>query len=310
MKKKMMQLIGCFVTLVMTIGMIRYMGYRLDPPWSEEGFDAIDAYHSLEENTLDVIVYGSSHAWKGFDTRVLHDKYGIAAYNYGCNWQAINTTLLFLQDSLTTQSPKVICIDTFKVNRVEMDTDLDGEIYYCSEIPASEDKWKYLKTCFGKDPERYASYFFPLIMFHDNWNSISSENYSEPGYQRFVDTAGYYEQYDVYQCTIPDHTTFEQYELSDEAIDVLDEIVAECKERDIEIIFFTCPWEGANNYGDAMADYAKENGCAYLDLFENLDETGLDGATDLNDDGHLNASGAGKVADYMGKYIVSNYDLN
>ena len=310
MKKKIMQLAGCLITLTMTVGLVRYMGYRLDPAWSKAGFDVIDAYHSLEDDTLDVIVYGSSHAWKGFDTRVLNDKYDISAYNYGCNWQAINTTLLFLQDSLTTQSPKVICIDTFNVNSVEKDTNLDGQIYYSSGIPNSEYKLKYITTCFGKNPEGYASYLFPLIMFHDNWNIISSENYLEQGFQRYVDSTGFCEGNNVYEGTIPDYKTFEQYELSDDAIEVLDQIVDECKERDIEVIFYTCLWEGAYNYGDAMTKYAKENGCDYLNLFENLDDTGIDGATDLQDEGHLNASGAAKLADYMGRYISANYDLD
>ena len=75
------------------------MGALLDPPNTILGFEVIEAFHSLEDNSLDVIVYGSSHAWRGCDTRVMKDKYSIAAYNYGCNWQKMNTIELFLKDS-------------------------------------------------------------------------------------------------------------------------------------------------------------------------------------------------------------------
>ena len=46
-----------------------------------------------------------------------------------------------------------------------------------------------------------------------------------------------------------------------------------------------------------------------IKFFENLDETGIDGATDLNDEGNLNLSGATKMADYLGRFIVENYNI-
>lgn len=315
MKKGLKCIIGFLITVTMIFWGINYIGYRLDPEWSQDGLDVVDAFHSLDDNSLDVIVYGSSRAWKGFNTTVLNNKYGISAYNYGCNWQAINTILLFLQDSLTTQKPKVVCIETGLVDSVEQDINLDGQIYYTREIPASRQKWEYLKQCFGTDVdgkhiERWLSYFFPLIMFHENWNSINYENYLKQGHQRFVDSTGYcIGNNSLYRCTLPDYRTFEQYELSDESKGVLDKIVNECRERNIDIIFYTCPCELPYYYSDAMKEYSKQNGCDYLNLYENLDETGINGETDLQDSGHLNASGAEKLADYMGKYIYENYQI-
>lgn len=36
---------------------------------------------------------------------------------------------------------------------------------------------------------------------------------------------------------------------------------------------------------------------------------GLDEASDFSDTGHLNASGAAKIARYMGAYLKANYSL-
>ena len=309
MKKRILIILECIITIALTIVILRCIGHRLDPAWSQDGFDVIDAFHSLEDDSLDVIVYGSSHAWKGCNTQYMNEKYNISAYNYGCNWQAINTTLLFLQDSLTTQNPKIVCIDTFCVGTVLKDTDLNGQIYYSSGIPDMKSKYKYLSRCFGKDPERWLSYYLPIVMFHDNWNTINYENYLNQGYQRFVDSKGYMAQYNVYEGYIPDYKGFTQLELPVDSLQILDEIVYECKKRNIQIIFYTCPWQGEYSYGYAMTKYAEENGCIYINFFENLNETGIDGATDLNDEGHLNLSGATKVADYLGKFIVENYDI-
>ena len=299
MKKTVWGIAGIGITVALTIGLIQFMGLLLDPFESADGLDAVKAFHSLEENSLDVIVYGSSHAWKGCDTRVMRDKYGIAAYNYGCHWQRINTTELFLKDSLRTQSPKVACIETFTVNSVLHNTDLTGEIYYTKPMKNFKAKQEYLKQCFGTNIERYASYYFPIIMFHDNWNAVTEENFVNTDYERFVESSGFYPTSDIYPCKLPDYHTFTQKDIRESALKTLDEIVAVCNEHDIRIIFFTCPWEGENKFGNALTEYAKKNNCEYLDLFRYYEEMGLDGNSDLNDAGHLNTSGAGKVADFL-----------
>ncbi len=309
MNKAITNIVGVIITAFLTFSLILYMGFLLAPAKSKDGLDVIKAFHSLEDNSLDVIVYGSSHAWKGCDTRVMRDKYSIEAYNYSCYWQKMNTTALFIKDSLRTQSPKVVCIETFHVNSVMQDSDLQGEIYYTKNMKNFDGKQDYLKQCFGNDIERYASYYFPIIMFHDNWNSITSENFSNQGYKRFIENAGFSPSNDIYQCNLPDYKNFPQLEIDESAIKTLDEIVRVCKEKNIQIIFYTCPWEGEFNYSDALAEYAAKNGCTYLDLFQYYEETGLDGNTDLNDSGHLNTSGAEKVAAFLGKYIVENYSF-
>ena len=309
MKKTVTSIAGVILTAALTVGLIQYMGHLLDPWEAQDGLDVVEAFHSLEDNSLDVIVYGSSHAWKGCDTRIMRDKYGISAYNYGCHWQKINTTALFLKDSLRTQSPKVVCIETYNVNAVLQDRNLQGEIYYTRPMKSFAGKQEYLKQCFGNDLERYASYYFPIIMFHDNWNAIQYENFLGQRCERLIDSAGFFTNDAVYQCELPDYETFTQSKIGENAIKTLDEIVQVCRDNDVQILFYTCPWEGEFNYSDALAEYAEKNGCAYLDLFRYYEETGLDGNTDLADSGHLNTSGAEKVADFLGKYIVENYHL-
>ena len=58
-----------------------------------------------------------------------------------------------------------------------------------------------------------------------------------------------------------------------------------------------------------MNRFAYENGCAYLNLYEHIDEMGLDEKTDILDEEHLNENGARKVGEYLSKYITDNYEL-
>ena len=309
MKKILTDLIGLVITVSLILALTTYLGYRLDPPFTQNSIDAIDAFHELPENSQDVIVYGSSHAWKGCDALALQEECGLSSYNYGCNWQALNTTLLFLEDSFRTQSPRFVLIDTFRVDNIKENTKLDGEIYYTRRISSFDGKRKYLKQCFGNDIGKYINYYLPLTVFHENWTQITQENFALPSLQEWKDRRGYNASSDVDPYDIPDPAGFEQKELSDRALAILDQMVEDSREKGAEIILFTCPWAGEFCYGDALEKYASEKGCVYLDLFQYMDEMGLDGKTDLRDEGHLNDSGAAKVGVFLGNYIKENYNL-
>ena len=295
----------------LTVLVIQVCGQVMDPAISGYGMATIQAFHKIEDNTLDVIVYGSSHAWNGCDTTVMANEYGLSVYNYGCNWQAINTTNLFLQDSLLTQTPKVVCIETGLVDNIEKNTGMDGQIYYTKAMPRSKAKTEYLKQCFGTNPEYWLSYYVPLIVFHDNWDKITYESFHTTGYEGYMDSRGYNvgSNTSVMNVEIPDYRTFEQKELSEESIKYLDEMVAACKAKGVEVIFYTAPMAVEYNYIDALKAYANQNNCVYLDTFEYADEIGFQGDSDFHDETHVSASGAKKLARFLSEYIIEHYDV-
>lgn len=309
LKKHLMNITGAVVTVLLVGFMVQRLGVFLDPDWSQGGLDAVNAFHTLEEDSLDVIIYGSSHAWKGCDTRVMCEEYGFNAYNYGCNWQSSNTTLLFLKDSLQTQSPKVVCIETFNMNTILWDCDLEGQIYYTRAIPDFEGKQEYLEQCFQGNRERYLTYEVPLVLFHDEWTQIDAENFTLPDVETCLNNKGFVPLTGVNAYEMEDYRTFDQSELEEGCVRMMDEMVSVCKEKGIEVIFYTCPYVGEYHYSDALKRYAEQKDCVYLDLFAHMDEMGFDANTDYNDPGHLNTSGSGKVARFLADYIVANYDM-
>lgn len=307
---RLKELAGVLITIALVVYGIIRLGYLVRPTGTDGAYSQIETFHSLPYNSIEVMVYGSSHAYKGLSTMELYEKYGIGAYNYGWNWQKINTTKLFIKDSLLTQTPKVILIECYNVGTVLYDTDITPEIYYSRYLSKGIGRDEYLKQCFQNNKERYLSYYMPLSAFHDNWNTLTKKSFAEISvdtvFRRFM---GFHPAIAVTEVTIPDYTTFQQSSLSEKAIAELDEIVDLCRENDIEIIFYTVPYQGQYNYSDAMEEYAKKNGYVYFDLFKYADEVGIDGKTDFQDTDHLNSSGAVKVADYLGQYIVEHYAI-
>ena len=196
------------------------------------------------------------------------------------------------------------------VNHVLSDVEMEGEIYYTRAISDFEGKREYLKQCFADDKERYMSYYMPLCAFHENWTNLKPKSFkkieSDTDYYK---TKGAVLNENIVPMTIPDYTTFEQLELEKDSLKVLDNIVELCDENNTEIIFYVAPYGFGYNYSDAMTKYAQENGCVFLDMYKLVDEVGLDENTDYCDNEHLNKYGAYKVADYLGKYIVENYNI-
>lgn len=312
MQLKLRRIGGFLATTCLTVFLIVCAGQIVRPIVDcDTCIDTINTFHEMPENSFEVIGYGSSHMWKGVNAMEMYESYGVGAYNYGANWQALNTTLLFMQDSFKTQSPKVVLIECFKVDAILKDSDVTGEIYYTRALPESREKFEFLKQCFGDDKERWLSYYMPLCGFHNNWSNLTSESFMwNSSTTDYAKTMGS-ELWDLYgYAAFPDSNTLPQWELPAESIEILDQMVSLCKENDAEIIFFTIPHQGQYVYNDAMTRYAEANDCVYLNMFESelINQMDLRGE-DYYDLGHTNRIGATKVANYLASYIVENYDV-
>ena len=312
MMQRIKRILAFSVTVALIVVLVQYAGYILRPTDTDGSVQSINTFHNLPEQTVEVIGFGSSHMWKGMDSRVLYHDYGIGAYNYGGNWQRGNTTSLFIQDALRTQTPKVILIETFLINSRQFDTDINGEIYYTRAIDEFEGKQRYLKQCFGDDIERYVSYYMPLCAFHDNWVNLSQKSFQGVSdNDRYLKTMGFVGSNKVTPITLPTAEELPQKPLSEATLTELDYISSLCREKGVDIIFYTAPYYSSAlyPYTDAMTEYATKNGYQYFNMFALSDETGINGETDFQDAGHLNTSGSQKVASFLGKYISENYEL-
>lgn len=311
MNRTIKHIIGSLVTLAMVVAGAQRLGFWTRPSGdhsTDGAFTQIDTFYSLPEHSVEVMIYGSSHAFRNIDPMAMYEDYGIGAYNYSWNWQKINTTRLFLQDSLISQSPRVAVIETFFAAAVLEDTDMNGEIYYTRYLRNTKYKYDYLKRCFGDDLERWLSYYMPLAAFHDNWPHLSQRSF-EPVVNKHSYRMGFGRTNGSVPITLPDPSEVKKNRLSKKAIAVLDDIVELCKAHGIEIVFVTAPYEDGSPYVDAMAEYARTKGAAYINLFDHIEEAGIDPQTDFKDKGHLNTDGAVKVGRYLGKFLSEHYDL-
>jgi len=307
MKKK--NIISLVLIVSLLVLGIWYLGVILRPTDTDGAYGQVESFHSMKENSMDVIVYGSSHAYRGFDTTELYKNYGIAAYNYAWNWQKMNTTKAFIKDSLNCQNPKVVLIESYYAYEVLTDSEINAEIYFSRYLHDKKAVNDYVKECLGDNLKTTLGFYVPLYAFHDNWIDISLTSLKLPENYNNTSSLGFCGSDAVYEITLPTQNKKPQQAFSQEAINNLNEIVNLCREKGIDVIFYTAPFDWEYEYADAMEEYCNSVGCKYFNSFDYLDEIGIDGSTDFADDGHLNTSGAKKIANFIGKYLIENYEF-
>lgn len=311
MKLKLKNIFSLLITLSLLSLSLIGLTHLLRPVDLDIAVDAVEVFHELPKDSIDVLCLGSSHMWRGLDPLTLYHEHGFSVYNYGCVAQKINTTLLFLQDAFRMQSPRVIIIDAFYANRLNDNKTFNSELYSTKHISFSKNKLAYLHSIFGWDIEAYFAYLFPLASFHSNWETLFSveDKTGIVPYRDLHETLGFAYSVSVTPSYLPSPGTKEQLPLDSKAVAVLDEIVALCKDHDAQLIFIVIPYEKEYQYDAAMRDYASKNDCLFLNLFDHLQEIGLDVSSDFSDTSHLNASGAAKVASFIGQYLADNFTL-
>ena len=309
------KIIGCVVTIGLIMLGINKLNVLLRPTNTDTMFSRIYAFDDLPENSIEVMIYGSSHAMKGIKAMDMYEQYGIGAFNYGTNWEHINTTKLFILDSFKSQTPKLAVIETYLAAAVLEDVDMNGEIFYTTYMGHSEERTSFLKQCFGNDLERWLSYYMPLSAFHENWVNLDKSSFQPvdrnskaDSIKKVINNMGFSPSNQVTKIDMP-KTNVKQKKLGKSALSELDDIVEICKEKGSQILFVTVPYQKGFAYSDAMRAYAEKNGADYLNLFDYLDEIDIDPKTDFKDSGHLNTAGATKVTAFLSSYINQHYDL-
>lgn len=287
-----------FIMLTSFAG-IAFLGRLTEPVNNQDAFSTIDAFHELPDNSLDIITFGSSHMWKGLNAVKMQETCGKKVYNYGANWQRINTTNLFIRDAFRTQMPKLVIIDTFFACEILENTDMNGELQYTRRITGLPYKLRYLKQCFGTDPERWLSYYMPLCAYHDRWKQIEEISFTRPlQTELFRKNQGYCRVDDINPVEYDDHR-WKQDSFVESSVNELDNIVEICSVHGAKVLFVTIPLAYNFAFSDAMREFARSHDCVYVDLNDYRGEIGLDPESDFTDEDHLNVSGAEKVGIFL-----------
>lgn len=296
-----------------TIGSL-YMLQRLLVPKYQTGIvegSMIEEYYK-DESEHEVLFIGDCEVYENFSPITLWEKYGITSFIRGSAQQLIWNSYYLLEDALRYETPKVVVFNVLSLKYNEP----QSEAYNRMSIDGmkwSQSKIDNINASMMQD-ENFVDYVFPLLRYHSRWSELTQDDFTHIFSKDLVTHNGYYMRVDVKpQGKFPSPTPLPDYTLGENAMSYLQKMADLCKEKGIELVLIKAPTEFPHWYDEwdaHMVDFAKENEVEYINYIPLQEEIGLDMSKDTYDAGlHLNTSGAEKMSEYFGAWLLENYDL-
>ncbi|MBR4036274.1 MAG: hypothetical protein IKJ05_06045 [Oscillospiraceae bacterium] len=273
-------------------------------------------YYSQPENTIDVIVVGSSHVNSGYIPAVLWKEYGISAHNVFSWSQPIWISYHYIEEALKTQDIKMIVLDTYGVmygNSHEQPSEVDKVSYRNSfSIDTGINRWRMIQTVDDcgidlRDPVD----FLNIIRYHTAWKNINSEMFTYDSHNDPDFFRGYGLQTNVENVRAPVKNTDAPRRMPYEtALKYLDKIVELAEKKDIQLILAHTPYQfypEENEIFNWLENYASEKNIPYINYAADYRDIGFDYSADMADMSHLNYKGAFKITRHLGQFISDNY---
>jgi len=276
-------------------------------------YQKMEDFFTQEEN-FDVLFFGSSHMYMAALPVQLWKDYGIISYNMGQDSATLPISYynLLLADRET--NPKMVVIDIFKIEE-------EYKIYEKNRINSMHNTFdryplSYTKYIGIKDLtdnidilDNTFEYLIPFSRYHHRWNELEKNDFVlEKNYEK-----GAISKVNV---AIPKKLNdFKKVNIynGEETVNMkyLRKIIEYCKKNNIEILVTYIPFPAPTDC-IASSKYAQKI-CDEYDV-NYINFLSMQGIINYNTDyydtsSHLNPSGARKVTDYLGKYIVENYDI-
>ncbi len=276
--------------------------------------DYIHLAYSLDQNTTDVLFFGSSHAYYSVSANELWGEYGIPATVLASNSQPFCSSYYLLKDILKHQKPKAVVLETYAASFKKLYTEeirmrqvLDAMPMSATKLEAIHDLCKDFS--FGKK----MAYLFPISFYHSRWKEMKPYDFIQPNtFLRGSYLTLDYRDYSQYRSLGKE---VKKRKILDENLFYLQKIVDLTREQNIPLVLYASPiaaykedkykaYYGANL---AVEECAKEQDIPFLFLEKIEDLLGY--TNEFMDSEHVSYFGQKKITSYLGEYLKEQYDL-
>jgi len=281
-------------------------------------------YYDQPEDSLDVVVVGASSVLYYWDPMRAWDRHGFTSHNYGVTSMDAACYLPAIKDALEKQNPDVLVVETRKFTRgyekgkvkIGARKLLDAMDWDISRLEAVRHYCKASGISFKDSIPLYLD----LMYYHYNHGALASYKswkWADNRSGNDVSRGWIYKGYEprVRHISYEDPTenlTNEAKKLNEDTQKLYEEIIAYCREKQVELLFVATPvviTQSESEGFNALAALAKKHDVPYLDVNRFYKEIGFDFARDFQDKHHTNLIGAGKFTDFLSDYLVSHYGL-
>ena len=278
--------------------------------------DIFTGFYAEPDDTIDVVMIGSSPVYPCFSGPKMWGECGFTAYPLASNVQRPKASVHLVEEALKTQSPELFIFEMrmFTYTDEHMMENMaftrgvtDNMKYSCNRIRTINDLVPDVS-------ERY-TYYFDIIKYHDNWKTmVLPEQYQSFLYEKENPLKGYWVNENVVKGEAADLTGItDEIPIPAEQEETLRELLTYLAERNQQALFVMTP---ANLTYDQqkMCNYMKgiieTYGYTFLNMNDYREEIGIDFATDFYDGGgHTNVLGAEKCTAFLEQYLTEHFVL-
>ena len=309
MRKSIIRITIFMVILVLCLG---YLNSVFKVKYGDGIYD-VTKFYELDDNTVDVLILGSSHAFEDFNTGTLWDEYGLSTYILAGSIQPMWNTYYYLKEALKTQTPDLIVLEGYCTVLSSEFIDDSRIIKNNYGLKWSSDKVESLKV--SAPQERWREFFLEYSQYHTRYKELSMADFvKNQGNPLYEDWKGFGCNMIVTPYEVLDVSGVEERSpLFEKTEKYYRDTIELAKDNNIPIIVIVSPYAGINEGEQKMFNTASDIAAEYDVPFVNCnlinDEIGMDWTVDAADAGHLSYRGNQRFSKYIGKYLVDNYDL-
>lgn len=308
---------GCFklcLILILVIGCLFVTSTIMRPNkivMPEDTTTKVDGFYALDENTLDVLLLGTSHTYFGFNPSILWKETGLSSYVFAGECQPIEITYHYLEEALKTQNPSLVILDLFGVSNTTESCKTEG-IYRVNieDLKLSRTKIKAYQEL---DNQSLLENIMDVSIYHDRLEDVTLDDFQRVFTRQFNNNFGFTLGF-TYEKIVRDRELLEVNQMTkptEEKWEAFLKIVELCKNKDIPLLLVKTPYyieaEDAEIY-EYVWEYADLNEIDYIDFNKLTKE--LNYVFDVDGDlWHANARGSKKLTDYLSMYLKENYSI-
>ena len=283
-------------------------------------------FYNEKEQSMDVLLFGSSAVRAGFMPTKAYENYGIKSYNYGVNHMPLPAAKYLITEALQYQSPEVIVIDINGITYCSKDFTESKSAPLINSMREGENKENAVKELYGETITWEDE--IPFIKYHKNIFRIQRCLKYKKYYEKYGGNASVLKGYTTNPVKVEDFSTAKIIDpntitkiakLTEYEIKTIEGLLDYCDNinDDVEIVFARFPRitiEGQNEweleYINALEMEIVKRGYEYVDFYDYVEAFNIDLAKDFNDNTHLNVFGAEKFTNFLSEYLLEKYQMN
>lgn len=280
--------------------------------------DRFSGFYAEKNNTLDIVMIGSSPVFPYYAAPKLWGETGIAMYPLSSNLQRPAAMRYLVEEAEKTQDPALYIFE-MRMFTIE-DEGLRENMAYTRGVT---DNMRYslrrIRTIQAlvpeDDEEGRLSYYLDIMKYHTNWKMLAlPSEWANMTYRKASPLKGYAFKDEVGPQSMPDCGGAEgKKAIPPEQETCLKDLLDYLRQSGKDALFIVSPY-GESMEEQQMFNYMEEivnsYGYSFLNMNNYYEEIGIIFEEDFADYGsHTNAVGAEKCTDFLREYLQKQYSF-